>query len=318
MSDRRDAVRWITSDLSLVTRIGIAALTSWIVPERLWDPVTGMIGEAMVRWNAGMPSRQSREIAEVLYPASAQELRAVHVERIASGHASRLYGLREYRRGAHRLRIRLTGDEHVLQALQRGRGAILWIGRFAFASFVSKVALHERGFRVSHLSRPSHGFGTSPFAVRRLNPIWTRVEEKYLQERMVMVPGRETSVLRTLRRRLAKNEIVSIAVGSEGIQTVSVPLLAGQLRLASGPVSLSLASGAPLLPVFTVRDRERGFEVTVDAPLELPAHMARKEHVEFVARQYAQRLAPFVRDYPGQWLGSSGTTPPERYDPRAT
>ncbi len=265
-----------------------------------------------MRRNGARTSVQAQEVARVLFAENVNALRSAEVERIAAGHASRLYGLREYWFGRHRFPLELTGADHLDRALQGGRGAILWIGRFVFASLFSKVALYERGFRVSHLSRPTHGFGTSAFAVRRLNPIWTRIEERFLHERIVLRPGTETAVLRTLRRRLASNEILSISVGDEGLQTMTVPLLAGELRVATGPVSLALASGAPLLPVFTVRDRVRAFTVTVQAPLVVPPADAPRKRVTSVVQQYAERLAPLVREYPGQWLGSGG---PRAIDP---
>jgi lauroyl/myristoyl acyltransferase len=287
-------------DAALCLAVGGAVVVSRIVPEQAWGPLTRALAwtEVILR-----PGTGSLPIDASLARESGSSPRDAAVERIASGAASRLSGLRKYGRAPRAYPIDVSGAPHITQALAGGRGAVLWIGRFTWASLISKVGLHRAGFSVTHLSRPEHGFGSSAFAVTRLNPIWTRIEERFLQERVVMAPGDETAALRALRRRLGANGIVSISVGSQGAQTVAVPFLGTELRLATGPVSLSLASGAPLLPVFVVHDASRGLLVAIDSPLDLPDAGARGRRHQDAAAAYARRLEPWVRRYSGQWLG---------------
>jgi lauroyl/myristoyl acyltransferase len=197
----------------------------------------------------------------------------------------------------------LVGTADLEDALATGHGAILWVGRFTWASIITKMGLAGAGYAVTHLSRPTHGFGTSPFAVRWLNPIWTGIEERFLHERIVMQTGGETAALRALRERLQSNGVVSITVGHEGARVVTVPFLGGTMRLATGPASLAASSGAALLPVFTVATRDCGFRVEIERPLEVPADEAREDREQCVAEGYATRLESWVRRYPGQWLG---------------
>jgi lauroyl/myristoyl acyltransferase len=140
------------------------------------------------------------------------------------------------------------------------------------------------------------------FAVRWLNPVWTRIEERYVHERIVMEPGAETAALRRLRRRLEGNGVVSITVGDEAMQTVDVPFMNGSLRVATGPINLAAASGAPLLPVFAVRAEDGGFIVEIQSPLDIATDVARRDRMEGAASEYALRLEPLVRRYPGQWI----------------
>ena len=240
-------------------------------------------------------------------PARARE---IVKERIALGHESRLYGLRDHARRTPRHEIDLAGRERIDRALEQGRGAILWVGRFVFASLIAKMALHEAGIPVSHLSRPAHGFASSEFAIRRLNPIWTRVEERYLRERIVMDPARPATALRRLHARLTENEVVSISVGDEGVRTtpVSLPIPGGDtaaegrpIELATGPITLAASTGAALIPVFAVREPTRRFRVEIQEPLDVP-DLDRVAREDVVARAYGERLAPFVVCYPGQWI----------------
>ena len=290
-------------DAGLTLQIGLAAAVGWIVPEPLWLPLTRTIGRIETRWRLPGLGEVSLPFDESLARSAGCSARSLAVERIATGHASRLYALREYLPWRRHALIQVNGADHITRALDGHAGAILWIGRFTYASIITKMGLHEAGFLVSHLSRPSHGFGTSAFAVRRLNPIWTRIEERFLRERILMEPGSETRALRTLRRRLADNGLISISVGGEGARTVDVSLFGRALRLATGPVSLAVASRAPLLPVFTIREDSGRFLIEIDASLHIPQDGTRERREQLVAEEYAGRLEPWVREYPGQWLG---------------
>ena len=296
MSRRPQTVR----DVTLGVTVAGAALVSWVVPAPAWWPLTRALAWAAVLLRPGTGSLPGDAAFE---RDGGPSVRQTAVERMASGAASRLVGLREYRRAPPLYPVRVSGALHLTQALAGSRGAILWVGRFTWASLISKIGLHRAGFSVTHLSRPEHGFGTSPFAIARLNPVWTRVEERFLRTRIVMLPGEETAALRAVRRCLDANGVVSISVGAQGARAVSLPFLGTELQLATGPMSLAASSGAPLMPVFAIRDEQGVFHVTVEPPLDLRADDTRRGREQEAAAAYARRLEPWVRRWPGQWLG---------------
>ena len=288
-------------DAGMAFQVALAACVSWVVPEALWLPlargIAGILTVVPALGSGALPF--DAELAARL----GCSVRALAVERTASGHASRLYGLREWRPWTSAVPVRVVGLDHLTAARESGAGAVLWVGRFAWASIITKMGLHRAGVSVSHLSRPKHGFGESDFAVRRLNPAWTRIEDRFLRERIVLGPGAETAALRALRRRLDENGVVSIAVGDEAARTVDVSVLGVPRRLATGPMHLALTSRAPLIPVFTVRDEGGRFVVALEPPLAIRGLAGREERERDVGEQYASRLEAWVRRYPGQWLG---------------
>jgi len=293
----------LAADIAMSGRVAAAGIVAIALPERFWAPLTRAIARTAI-W---LPSRwKRRELAELARRLGGQD-KSIYLEvltdRIALGHESRLLGLREYRPGLRKHRVRLSGAEYINEGLAAGNGVVLWVAPFVFGSLVTKIALSQGGFRVSHLSRPSHGFAESGFGVRYLNPLWTRVEERYVRERIVLVPGQETRALRKLRSRLAENQVVSISVGDEGVQTTTVPFLAAHLRLATGPITLAAAAGASLIPAFAVRDGTGTLCVELGPPLEVAGERDRQMRLLGVSKRYAERLAPYVRQYPGQWLG---------------
>ena len=87
-------------------------------------------------------------------------------------------------------RIRLDGGEYLAAAHEAGRGAVLWVVPTVFSWLFAKRALAEAGFAVHHLSREGHGFGTkSRLGETILNPIRTRIEDRYLAERIKIPEG---------------------------------------------------------------------------------------------------------------------------------
>jgi lauroyl/myristoyl acyltransferase len=288
-------------DAGMAAQVALAACVSWVVPEALWLPLARGIGRVLT----SVPALGSGALpfdAELAAQLGCS-VRTLGVERTAAGHASRLHGLREWRPWTREVPIRIDGREHLAAALESGAGALLWVGRFAWASLVTKMGLHRAGVPVTHLSRPTHGFGESDFAVRWLNPFWTRIEDRFLRERIVLRPGAETAALRALRRRLGENGVVSIAVGDQAARTVGVSVLGVPRRLATGPMHLALTSRAPLIPVFTVRDEGGRFLVAFEPPLDIRDLTGREERERDIGEQYASRLEGWVRRYPGQWLG---------------
>jgi lauroyl/myristoyl acyltransferase len=292
----------LVGDVSAALRVGAAMITSAILPRAAWRPLTHLIGRAAVALRPQWRSAQLAQLDRRLGPDPHADRRGVLVDRIAYGHEARLHGLRDYLPGSRQRQIRVRGAEEILSTLSEGNGVILWVAPFVFASLMTKVGLHQADFEVSHLSRNAHGFSPSPRAMRWLNPIWTRIEARYLRERIVMSPGDQTAALRLLRARLAENQVVSIAVGDEGAKTVTVPFLASELRVATGPLSLAQKSGAPLLPTFTVLAENGDFEVEVQKALYLDGEEPKADRIANAAAQYASRLAPFVERHTGQWL----------------
>lgn len=150
-----------------------------------------------------------------------------------------------------RRRLRTSGYGHVRAGLARGRGVILWIHFCAESHIAVKQAMFQAGEPLAHLSRPGHPFSNFPFSVRFIDPVLRRPEVRFLSERVVIDGEHVVTPLRRLRRLLAENRAVSITVTYVASTVYAYPFLGGTLKLPAGPIELSAATDAPLLPVFT-------------------------------------------------------------------
>jgi lauroyl/myristoyl acyltransferase len=205
-----------------------------------------------------------------------------------------------YRPRQHpRLNIRWDGLEHLEAALARKKGAILWESDFVYSSLIAKMALERVGFRLTQLARRGHGrFSYTPFGIRYLNPQWTRIEDRFIRERVIISDER---TLQHLGERLEDNQVVNITFWKLGRRTVENAFLGGKIRIASGPVHLARISGAPLLPSFTIRGEDGGYDIKIGPPLEIAA--TGEFDYGGVVGAYLKRLEPLVDQHPDQWLG---------------
>lgn len=106
-----------------------------------------------------------------------------------------------------------------------------------------------------------------------------------------------------LRDALRANEVVAIQgdrvmPGQRGIE---LPFLKGHLSLPTGPVKLASASGAPIIPVFTVRAPDGRVRIFVEDAIEVPNPLD-DGTMDQAMRKIARMLEKYVGAYPEQWL----------------
>ena len=273
------------------------ALIAWSLPPRAWRKAalaTSALGEAehcrpaYRRFLARKYSEAELEDISIRRRAYARELKF------------QILGLKGPWRRVSRPTCRIEGDEHLGEALARGRGVILWVTECAFSTLIVKMALHDAGYQACQLSRPNHGFSSSCFGIRHLNPLWTDVEDRFIAERILIKGQTAAEAMAVLRERLAANRIVIITVGWQAHKFAEVPFLEDRLQFPTAPIRLARTTGAALLPVFTLANADGSFDVSIGKPLHKCGDDVSDAQV---AAAYAKRLEPFVLDHPDQWKG---------------
>ncbi len=277
-------------------------LLSWGLPESAWDAVARAAARAHLlsrpKWRAQQQARIRRYIAGRLGPGAESGL----VEALMTNlRLAQLQVLRCHRPGGWSPALTVEGRAHLDAALGQGRGAVLWAAPFVFGPLLTKMALHAAGYHVMHLSRFSHGYSESLWGARVINRVRTRAEDRFLPERVSIGPdGATAGPMRAVAGRLRSNGIVSISVGADGVRTVTVPFLDGEIRLATGAVTLTQKARAPLLPVFTVRRDDGSFAAFIEPPLSPAVGADREQTVAATAQAFAAQFESFALRWPGQ------------------
>ncbi len=288
-------------DLGVTAIVGLLALAAQCLPERRWPAVAGRVA----RWRLGRRK-----------PLTAEELATIRVlvgnrpaEWIGRDYLPELLGHRylswlrllacypprNWRPGA-----RLEGVDNLDAALAAGKGAILWATTFAYNDLYTKAALTEAGYRPHLLSQPSHGFAASRFGQRFLNPIYLRIEQRYLGDNIVIEAGDTASALTRVKQRLADNGVVVIYALPLGRRIATRPFLDGVVNLATGALNLGCETGAAVVPVFTTAGADGQVTTSLAPALPWAADQPRADAIETMLDHYIPELEHHARACPAQ------------------
>jgi lauroyl/myristoyl acyltransferase len=260
---------------------------------RLSQDLHSRFGKQLTPFTARIPARLEQLSGETMKDLSVRFYASYVLEELEV--LSSALGHRQ------RYSLRLEGESRLQEALNQGKGAVLWCQPSFSSSLLVKAALASAGFEIHHLSRPGHNLSNTRYGVRFLNSIVRRAEGHYLAERIIVDEGSEVAASRRIMKLLKENRIVSVTVGNLGSQVVEAPVLDGVLRVATGAPHFALRSGAPLLPLHSYRNGEE-YVVQIGEPIPL-AGMSRDMASESAVRELACRLEDFVQAHPLDWSG---------------
>lgn len=227
-------------------------------------------------------------------------------------------------------RVETTGLEHLEAALAAGRGAVLWESGFFGRRNLAKQVLQRHGFRVHQVHDQLHraGFAADPAAPpgpRSGALAYFEAREREFVTDIIQMTHPETlGASRKILAALGRNAIVCITADVAcGHRLLHFPLLGEPKRFPTGMVSVARATGAALLPLFCVRERDGRYRVVIEPALPPPDAADRDGDT---LRRYATILDDYLRRYPDQYrswhfpwwnaTASNGSAP--RSDERAT
>lgn len=297
--------RWYRVDFFLLAYIPAITLIAWLLPERLWGKVCSGVARLLIVLRRSRTRGHCRHLNEILGGRPTElDVKEILTCYLAKNRLAHVQCMRCYAPGGWSPRLRLEGQEHIERALAVGKGAVLWLAPMASKDLVAKMTLHQAGYRISHLSRFDHGFSYSLWGARLFNPLWTRIEERFLAERLVMSPAIQVSPLRLLVKRLRQNRLVSVAANHAGRRYPhEPPFLSGTIQLAGGAPSLAVSTGAALLPVFTVREPDGTFVTRIEPALVPVAKGDRAQEIDSLIAQFVHVLESYVLRFPCDYQG---------------
>jgi KDO2-lipid IV(A) lauroyltransferase len=187
----------------------------------------------------------------------------------------------------------VEGQESYIAARQSGKGAIVVTAHMG--SFeLGVAALLEREPRVHVVfKRDNIGRFESIRSEmrRRLGVIEAPVDDGW-------------GIWMTLRNALLANEVVVIQ-GDRVMPNQKgqpAPFLGGHLLLPTGPVKLALASGAPIIPIFSIRGKNGKLRVIIENPILVSDDNGLPGEPHPALIQLAAVIEKYVRAFPEQWL----------------
>ena len=186
--------------------------------------------------------------------------------------------------------ISVSGIEHLESALKNGQGAI------ALGAHIGNFVL--LGTRIG---LEGHGVHTL-FRIPR-----DRTVEKIIKR---FLPHYHQSVIPSLTKRIAvktildalrRNEIVHILGDNLKNGRINVLLFGHRVLSSRGPVSLALRSGAPLVPMYLIRNYHGRMQLVIEPPIELTLTGDLATDIAQNTRRVISHLEALIRRYPDQW-----------------
>jgi lauroyl/myristoyl acyltransferase len=184
--------------------------------------------------------------------------------------------------------VSVRGVHHGAAALKKGRGLVLTSAHFG--------AL-EAAWQVGPLLDLTITAPAEHLKPEKLYRYTCRLRASSWMS-LIPIDGPLLSLFRALRRGHAVAVAADRDITSSGIM---VDFFGAPARLPDGHVQLALRTGAPLLPVFALRDADNRPIVQVEPPIELEYTGNFEQDVRVNVRKVVSRMEDWIRRYPEQW-----------------
>jgi KDO2-lipid IV(A) lauroyltransferase len=189
--------------------------------------------------------------------------------------------------------VSVDGDEIFKERRRRGDGAILITAHMgSFELGLAALAEVEPHIHVVFQRDAFDGFES----------VRTHLRQKLGVQEAPIDDGWKTWI--KLRDALVSNHVIVLQADRvmPGQKFETVPFLGAHLRLPVGPLKLALASGSPIIPVFTIMTSPTTCRLFIEPAIEVNADEADLESTSPVMTKIGAAIEKFVAQYPDQWL----------------
>jgi Kdo2-lipid IVA lauroyltransferase/acyltransferase len=187
--------------------------------------------------------------------------------------------------------IKIKGRENLDAALTKGKGVIA-LGAHLGSFTMLATRLAQEGYVINIIINQSK----FPKLTERLGD---------LQRKAGMNPfppkPATTSVKKSLNS-LRRNEILYLIADEQQILGgIPVPFFGQLAYTPPGPAIFSLKTGAPILPMFVLREKGIPQTLLIGSPIKIERTFDEKKDIELLVSEFTRVIEDFVRQYPSQW-----------------
>lgn len=190
-------------------------------------------------------------------------------------------------------RVEVENFEIVEEALRGGKGIILLTGHFGnwewLAAYFGSLR-KERGYAGGVLAKRIY---FEPYNRLLVNLRASHGVETYFRDESP----------RKILKALGQNHILGILPDQDvkKIDGIFIPFFGKDAYTPTAPVAIAMASGAPLVPVFLIREG-RKFRMSVEKPIAVRRAEDKAEALRRHTIEWSGILEKYLKRYPDQWV----------------
>lgn len=189
--------------------------------------------------------------------------------------------------------IVFEGRHYLDEALAQNKGVIAVSAHLGnFPLMISFVA--QQGYDTYSILRPTRDEKLEKFLFKKRTALGFKT--------VYAIPPRQSVVdsLKALRGKGLLFILLDQNFGREG--AVFVDFFGKKAATATGPVKLAMKTGAPIVPMFMVRDEEnKRHKIIVNPPLALAEGNNEQEVIQNTVADITALIEKYIRLYPYQW-----------------
>jgi len=187
--------------------------------------------------------------------------------------------------------IKIIGREYLDAALTKGNGVIALGSHLgAFTVLGTRLAMEGYPFNII-------------INAENFPKVWKRLE--YYQRGHGQKPYSPKPPAASIKKSLnclRRNEILYlIADEQQIIGGLPVPFFGKTAYTPPGPAIFSLRTGAPILPMFIIRERGTPKTLFIGPPVEIERTYDEKKDTELLTARFTKAIEDSIRQYPEQW-----------------
>jgi len=192
---------------------------------------------------------------------------------------------------AYQKKVEVEGLDKALKVLEQNRGALLLLGHFGnWELMVPMSRIIKKP--ILAIAKP----------IKR-NP-WLERWIMQSRERIGLEIIPPVNATQKVVQALSRNYLVAILFDQRGKRSKGIwaDFFGRKVPTTPGLATMALKSGAPVLPVFMVREGFEKHRLIIRDPLELIHTGNYKQDVEANTQLFNRVLESIIRQYPDQWL----------------
>ncbi len=186
--------------------------------------------------------------------------------------------------------VTVDGEEHLNAALEKGKGAIVFLphfGNWELLSLVYGALIPNRAKAIAF-----------PLKNVQLNAYIWRIRQLLSLE---LIPRK--NAIRATLRALKNNEAIGFfADQNAGEQGVFIDFFGKSASTARGPVTIALKTDAPLIFSLDIRQPNDKHHVYISPPIYMEPSGDLDRDVKTYTTKLLKQLEKYIRKYPEQWL----------------